>query len=172
MRKPIFVRPLSEAEQEELQAGLAAKDAFSVRRCQIILSSAGGKRAPQIAQELHCNDQTVRNALAAFEAKGLEALRPGSCRPHRISVSFEEGQVEQLKELLHHSPRDYDKPTSIWTLALAAEVAYEQHLIQRPVSDETVRQTLRRHGIRWRRAKQWLTSPDPAYGLKKNSVTG
>ena len=171
MRKPIYVRAISEAEQEELQAGLNAKEAFTVRRCQIILSSAAGKRAPQIAQELHCNDQTVRNAIAAFAAKGLAALKPGSSRPHQIAVSFDAGQLEQLKELLHHSPRDYDQPTSVWTLALAAEVALAQEIIQRPVSAETVRLTLRRHGIRWRRAKQWLTSPDPAYGLKKNSET-
>ena len=121
-----------------------------------------GKRAPQIAQELFCNDQTVRNAIAAFEAKGLEALKPGSSRPHRVAVSFDEGQVEQLKELLHHSPREYDQPTSVWALALVAEVAHEQQLVERPVSAETVRLTLRRQGIRWRRAKQWLTSPDPA----------
>jgi len=43
---------------------------------------------------------------------------------------------------------------------LAAEVAYEQGLTTARVSDETIRNTLARMGVRWRRAKEWITSPD------------
>lgn len=171
MRKPIYVCELTTEEREALEAGLRASEAFTVRRCQILLASAEGQRAPQIAQRLRCTDQTVRNAIVAFQTKGLAALTPGSSRPHTIRVSFDEGQVEQLKELLHQSPRHFDQPTSVWTLELAAAVAYEQGLISQPVSDETLRQTLKRHGIGWRRAKEWITSPDPAYALKKSNVT-
>jgi hypothetical protein len=35
------------------------------------------------------------------------------------------------------------------------------------VSDETIRATLARMGVRWRRAKEWITSPDPEYARKK-----
>jgi transposase len=40
------------------------------------------------------------------------------------------------------------------------------------VTGEAVRQALKRFGISWNRAKNWINSPDPAYMLKKNSVTG
>ena len=172
MKQPIYIRELSQEEQAVLEAGLRSSEVFTVRRCQILLSSARGKRALQIAQALHCDDQTVRNALHAFHEKGLAALEPGSSRPHQIMVAFDPKQVEQLKGLLHQSPRDFDKATSIWTLDLAAEVAYEQGITPQRVRGETVRKMLKRQGIGWRRAKKWITSPDPAYALKKNNETG
>ena len=46
----------------------------------------------------------------------------------------------------------------------------EQGLTQRRLSDETIRQALRRFQIHWQRAKHWITSPDPAYARKKRSV--
>ena len=36
----------------------------------------------------------------------------------------------------------------------------------------TIRQALKRLGIGWRRAKRWITSPDPAYARKKKPATG
>ncbi len=172
MRQPIYVQELSPEEREALEAGLRSSDAFTVRRCQILLSSATGKRAREIAEEIHCNDQTVRNAIHAFELKGLAALSPGSSRPHQIRVGFDPDQAEQLKALLHQSPRDFGQATSVWTLALAAKVAYQEGVTSQQVSGETVRQSLKRLGIRWRRAKNWITSPDPAYERKKSNEIG
>ena len=37
----------------------------------------------------------------------------------------------------------------------------------RLVSCETIRQTLKKFGINWKRAKHWITSPDPLYFKKK-----
>lgn len=169
MRQPIYVRELSQDEQEVLEAGLRSSEAFRVRRCQILLSSSTGKRAREIAAELHCDDQTVRNAIYAFHAKGLAALNPGSSRPHKIQAAFDQDQAEGLKEMLHQSPREFGKATSVWTLELAAEVAYQQGISGYQVSGETIRQTLKRQGIGWRRAKKWITSPDPAYERKKSN---
>ena len=39
------------------------------------------------------------------------------------------------------------------------------------MSDETIRNTLKRLGIQWKRAKRWITSPDPAYKRKKTTET-
>ena len=80
-------------------------------------------------------------------------------------------QAEQLKELLHKSPREFGQSTSVWTLELAAEVSFAQGLTPERVSDETIRATLERLGVRWKRAKQWITSPDPEYARKKSSAT-
>ena len=71
MRPPIFVRSLTSAERSALEAGLRSGDAFILRRCQIVLASARGHAPPHIAQHLGCNDQTVRNAIRAFNTAGL-----------------------------------------------------------------------------------------------------
>ena len=78
MRNPIFIRPLTEDEQPQIQAGLRSSNAFVLRRCQILLASARGQRAPEIAEQLGCNDQTVRNVIYGFHASGLAMLQEGS----------------------------------------------------------------------------------------------
>src|SRR5215210_129738 len=167
MKKPVYVRPLEDAERSQLVAGLRSSDIFAHRRAQILLASARGEQAPQIARHLGCDAQTVRNALAAFNVRGLAALRKGSSRPHRFRVAFDVARGEQLRALLHQSPRTFGQPTSVWTLELAAMVSFEQGLIPERVSGETIRATLARLGIRWKRAKRWITSPDPEYARKK-----
>jgi transposase len=173
MRPPIFIRPLTEDERNRLQAGLRSPDAFVLRRCQILLASARGERAPQIAQAVGCNDQTVRNVLRAFEQTGLSVcLTRQSNRLHRPKTKLDAGARERLKELLHESPRRFGKPTSVWTLELAAEVSFAEGVIPEQVSDEAIRLALKRLGVGWKRAKQWITSPDPAYARKKGGATG
>ena len=171
MRTPIYVRPLTDAEYKRLEEGLHASDAFVLRRSQIILESAQRKRAPEIAENLHCHPATVRNAIHAFNAQGVAALDEGSSRPHTLHTAFHDGQNERLQTLLHQSPRTFGKPTSLWTLPLAAEVSFEQGLTPVRVSGETIRVTLARLGVRWQRAKRWITSPDPEYARKKALAT-
>ena len=171
MCTPIFVRPLTATERAALTAGLRSPDAFTLRRCQILLASARQERAVQIALALGCDDQTVRNAIHAFNRRGLDALLEESSRPHRIAVAFDPAAAARLRALLHHSPRLFGKPTSVWTLDLVAEVCLTQGVTAVRVSDETIRATLARNGVRWQRAKQWITSPDPAYARKKSGVT-
>src|SRR5215213_8161048 len=89
MKRPIFVRPLSDAERETLEAGLRSPDAFTLRRWQILLASSRGENAYRIAHELGCNPQTARNAIHVFNEEGLpRALRQGSKRPHTVHRAF------------------------------------------------------------------------------------
>ena len=170
MKRPIFVRPLSDAERESLEAGLRSPDAFTLRRCQILLASDRGQNAYQIAHQLGCNPQTARNAIHAFNEKGLpEALRPGSKHPHTVHRAFDPEQAEALREMLHQDPRKFGKESRLWTLEYAAQVSFEEGLTEKRVSGETIRATLARMGVRWQRAKRWITSPDPEYERKKDA---
>ena len=47
----------------------------------------------------------------------------------------------------------------MWTLGLAAEVAFAQGITKRLVSDETIRQALGRLGFGWKRAKTGSPAP-------------
>ncbi len=167
MKTPLFIRPLTENERRQVQAGLRSSDAFVLRRCQILLASERGERAGAIAKQLGCHKQTVLNVIHGFNADGLAVLAEGSSRPHRLRTTFCEEALEALQDLLHRSPRDFGKPTSLWTLKLVAQVSFEQGLTPRLVSDESVRRALKRLKTNWKRAKHWITSPDPQYLLKK-----
>jgi len=165
------IRAVSPAEQAGLEAGLRSSEAFTLRRSQILLASHRGQRPSEIARNLGCAVQTVRNSLHAFEEGGLACLRQQSTRPKTIHAEFDQPKCEALRALLHQSPRTYGKKTSVWTLALAAQVCQELGLTERQVSIETIRLALRRLKVGWRRAKDWITSPDPDYARKKNGVT-
>jgi transposase len=170
MQAPLLVRPLTDTERAALTTGLHSSSAFILRRCQILLASARHEHVPAIAHALGCNTQTVRNAIHAFNRSGLDALSEGSSRPHRIATSFDAVAAERLRALLHQSPRTFGKPTSVWTLDLAAAVCAETGITAERVTGETIRVTINRLGVRWQRAKQWITSPDPAYRRKKGDV--
>jgi transposase len=114
-----------------------------------------------------CTPQAVRDVIRAFNTRGLDVLRRGAPHPGVVYSAFDSPRAEALRDLLHQSPRLFAKPTSVWTLNLAAAVAYEQGLTARRVSGETIRATLARMGVRWQRAKEWITSPDPEYARKK-----
>jgi transposase len=169
MKPPLFVRPISPEERQAIRAGLRSPEAFTLRRGQILAASADGQRPAQIARALGCAVQTVRDAIRAFHAEGIACLHRKSTRPHRTRLLLDPAGDRRLRDLLHRSPRDFGKPTGTWTLRLAAEACRERGLTDRPISTEAIRRALGRLGVRWRRAKHWITSPDPAYARKKRS---
>jgi transposase len=137
----------------------------------MLLASSRGEHARAIGRQLGCSDETVRGVIWAFEERGLEVLKAKSRRPKEVHAAFSPTQAEQLKDLLHHSPREYGKATSLWTLELAAEVCHEKGITDQRFSDETVRATLERLGVHWKRAKEWITSTDAQYERKKTNAT-
>ncbi len=142
-----------------------------MRRGHILLASARGNTTTVIAQAVGCSPQAVRNVLRAFETRGLAGVAMQSRRPHTAAKLFDAERSERLKALLHQSPRQFGQARSTWTLALAAEVCAEHGITAEQVSLETIRDALQRLGVGWRRAKTWITSPDPQDALKKTGVT-
>lgn len=170
MSRPIHVRVLTDDERQVIEDGLRSPDAAVLRRCQILLASIRGDTARKIGDSLGCSDEWARQVIHAFNAAGLSSLAPRSRRPHTIRVAVDAAGCERLREVLHRSPREFDQPTSVWTLARLAEVCAAEHITAERVSHETIRQTLARMGLRWQRAKAWISSPDPAYAKKKSVV--
>ncbi len=80
MKPPLFVRAFTGEEEQALTVGLRSpkSDAFTLRRCQILLASSRGQRPSHIAANLGCAVQTVRNAIRDFRQEGLESLKPES----------------------------------------------------------------------------------------------
>jgi hypothetical protein len=65
------------------------------------------------------------------------ALVAGSSHPAEVHAAFDEQGAEALRRMLHQDPRDFGKECSFWTPALAAEVSFEQGMIERRVTAET-----------------------------------
>src|SRR5260370_38454810 len=82
MRPPIFVRALTDEERATLTTGLRSSDGVLVRRCQMVLASARGERAPQIAVLVGCDEKTARQLIHRVNRRGPEALPARPSPPH------------------------------------------------------------------------------------------
>src|SRR5258706_14961225 len=75
--------------------------------CLTSLPASAGQRPrgarPRIAAYLGIDDQTVLDALHAFNAVGLPCLQQGSSRAKRSRLVFGPEQAERLRALLHRS---------------------------------------------------------------------
>jgi transposase len=167
--KPLFVRPLNLEEQAALESGLRSPDAFTLRRCQILLASADRQKASSIAKVLRCSSQTVRNTIHDFEEDGAKCLQKGASTPVTVQPVLTAEKREQIRGMLHQSPRNFGKAQSNWTLGLLAEVCHEQGLSDTRLSPPTILDAIVRLDVNWRRAKRWIVSPDPQYALKKTA---
>ena len=130
----------------QLRAGLRSREAFTLRRAQILLASAEGQRPSQIAARVGCSVGTVRNTIHAFEKEGAGCLGEKKRGPKDAQPILDEAKADPLKGILHQSPRRFGKARSTWTLDLLADVAFEQELTPRRLSHEAVRQAVKRLG--------------------------
>ena len=167
-----LVRALTAAERQQLQAGLRSADAFTLRRSQIPVASAGGQAPAVIARNLGCTARSVRNAIHAFAAEGVGCLTEKSSRPRTARPVLDAAFDDPLRHLLHQSPRAFGQPRSTWTLGAVARACHAKGWPPRVLSIETIRLAIARLGVSWRRAKHWITSPDPAYARKKKPAVG
>lgn len=172
MRVPLFVRDLSEDERRAVRGGLRSMSAFTVRRCQILRKSAEGAGCKTIARDLTVCIGTICSAINAFHREGLSCLEQKTPGGAVRNSALAGATGERLQQIALQSPRNFGQDRSIWTLALLAQVSFEEGLTPSLMSHESIRQALLRMGLRFTKAKAWINSPDPAYERKKGGATG
>lgn len=130
---------LSDAEREELEAMVSKgkHKARVIRRAQTVLWSDAGKPDSEIAQLHGVTPQTVAITRKRWaKEKSLED-KPRSGRTKRL-----DGKQEAFLIALACSdaPEGFER----WTMQLLADKLVELSVIDEPVSDETVRRTLKK----------------------------
>lgn len=168
-KEPIFVRAMSEEEKQVLEKAKRATDACEMKRSQILLASSQGLTTREIEKQFGYSAEYARQMIHRFNERGIICLKRKSSAPLRQETIVDQAKCEQIKELMHTSPRLFGKASSLWTLTLVAEVLFESGATPRRMANETIRTAMRKNGISWKRAKDWITSPDPQYELKKTA---
>lgn len=138
----------------------------------ILMSADEQLKVDEIGRRAGCQGQAVRQAIHAFHQEGISCLHPKPKGNPRDRRALDDAAREQLRELIRRSPRDLGYETSLWTLPLLAQACFEQEYTATRVTGETIRATLAAMGIRWRRVKPFIHSPDPHYTAKKSAGTG
>ncbi len=146
-----------------------------IRRARMIVHSWAGLRTAAIAADLGCHPQTVRERLARFNAEGVDGFgdRPGAGRKRRLT----EAERSTIIHLVGTPPpgrlvRQADgrfvaanpDGAAHWTLDALTEAAQAAGIA---VQRSQVRRILLADGVRWRSARRWVVSSDPAFGPKE-----
>jgi transposase len=169
MRQPsVFVRELQPQEGAQLKRIARTAKQFARRqRAQILLASAMGMSAPQIAQVVGTDENQVRRVIHEFNTLGWESLRPrvGGGRPRTVSTTT----ADRIVAIALACPRNYGVPLNRWSLRRLRRYLLRWRIIGQ-ISVEGLRQVLRRAGASWQRTRTWKTSPDPDYEAKASRV--
>src|SRR4051794_34531458 len=120
------VRPLSEAEREQLERISRSQTAAyrQVRRAKIILLAAGGKRIKDIAAMVNCDTETVRRQVKRFNTDSLDSLDDKArCGRKVLYSEVERGQI--IASARTH-PQQLGQPFGRWTLSRLTEYINQQ----------------------------------------------
>jgi transposase len=137
-------------------------------RLKVIELSSQGQSVSALAHLFDLREATIRSYIHRFNCTGIAGLRPdyGVGRPARLTWS----QAQWL-DVLAQSPANLPLLASQarnWTQALLCQYLKLYHQIE--VSQPTIAKHLRQVGIRWRRAKLRVYSPDPLYLVKRQRI--
>ena len=178
MPKILRVRAAQDEKEEKQVRKLAASrhgPADWILHARIVACSWDGQRVEAIAQELHCNSQTVRRRLHRFDTEGIEGLgdRPKPGRPRRLTAADD----SQLIALVSQPPpgrlvtqRDgtmvgrSEQGSAQWSLNALAQAANEAGI---RVKRSQIRTILLREGVRWRQTHSWGTPRDKDFVPKE-----
>jgi transposase len=167
MAEPVRARRLTDQEGQRLQQIVrrGKHGSIRVRRAMIIMASASGTPAPAIARLVAADEDTVRDVIHAFNAKGLAALDPrwAGGRPRLIS----DDAIKVIVATATTRPEKLGRPFTRWSIRkLAAHLAAHGTAVSR----ERLRQILRERGISFQRTRTWKESADPDKDAKLDRI--
>jgi transposase len=161
MAEPVRARRLTDQEGQRLQQIVrrGKHGSIRVRRAMIIMASASGTPVPAIARLVAADEDTVRDVIHLFNAKGLAALDPrwAGGRPRRIG----DEDTEVIVAAATTRPEKLGLPFTCWSVRKLA--GYLAGCPGRPgaVGRERLRQILHERGITFQRTRTWKESTDP-----------
>ena len=116
MAEPVRARRLTDQEGQWLQQIVrrGKHGSVRVRRAMIIMASASGTLVPAIARLVAADEDTVRDVIHLFNAKGLAALDPqwAGGRPRLIS----DDDIEFIVKAASTRPEKLGLPFTCWSL--------------------------------------------------------
>ena len=178
MPKILRVRaPQDEKEERWVRrlAGSRHGPADWILHARIVVRSWDGERVETIAQELHCDPQTVRCRLHRFDAEGVEGLgdHPKPGRPRRLTAQDDSKLIALARQAAPGrlvTGRDgtmvarEEEGEAQWSLNALARAAQEAGIA---VKRSQVRRILLRERVRWRNTHSWSEPRDKDFVPKE-----
>jgi transposase len=119
---------------ERLHQAYAGGHIRLVKRIHALLAVVDGDAVAEVATLLHLGEQTIRDYVQAFIAKGVDSLhyqKPSGCPPKLTKT-----QRKELQELISAGPEAAGYPSGCWTATMLQDlilcrfgVAYHPHYV-------------------------------------------
>jgi len=138
------------------------------RRLKIIDLSGQGTPIRELAQTFDLSPTTVHTYIHTFNTTGLTGLRPGYGRGRPLAMDW---TTDQWLGVLLQAPCHLallDTAAQNWTQSLLRQYLVLYHEVN--LSQPALSKSLHRVGLRWRRAKLRVHSPDLLYIVKRQPV--
>lgn len=163
--RPVFVRELSKNEKAQVKRLLKSTNTRVFKRARVIwLSSIQHLKADEIAKIVDLHFINVRIWIRRFNRDGIKSLElkfsPG--RPREIKTE----QRKKIIRILKTKPTVFGLAWSSWSLRGLCQIAIKKKIVK-SISPEWMRRVIAEEGYSYKRSKRWITSPDPAYEVKK-----
>jgi transposase len=170
MAEPVRARRLSDEEGRRLQQIVrrGKHGSVRVRRALIIMASSSGTPAVAIARLVAADQDTVRDVIHAFNAKGLAALDPrwAGGRPRLIS----DDDIAVIVTAATTRPGKLGLPFTHWSVRKLADHLAGSSARPVVIGRERLRQILASRGISFQRTRTWKESHDPDKDTKLDRI--
>ena len=164
----VFVRELSPEEGVRLRSiSKKAKYQSKRARAMIVVASATGMSAPQIAGLVRTDESHVRKVIHAFNEQGFASLDPDyrGGRPRKTTPE----QRDRIVSVARARPDTQGVALTRWSLAKLTQHLAGMGLV---LSEESLRRALITAGLSHQRTRSWKWSPDPDFAEKSQRVLG
>lgn len=158
-------------EQDRIELTKAMKETQDKKwycRLKIIDLSGQGHAVPELASLFNLGQHTIRNYIHRFNQGGIVGLRPDYGKGRNLALDWTK---EQWLELLGQAPSQFEALESgaqNWTQELMTTYLAAYHQVS--VKQAAISIMLKRVGLKWKRAKARVKSPDPLYVVKRQRV--
>ncbi|MET7770932.1 IS630 family transposase [Nocardia sp. NPDC005366] len=161
---------MTDAEGQRLQQIVrrGKGSAIRVRRAMIIMASSSGTSVAAIARLVAADEDTVRDVIHVFNAKGLAALDPrwAGGRPRLIT----DEDIDYIIETATTRPAKLGRPFTRWSLRKLCGYLIDNSVRVVCIGRERLRQILADRGISFQRTRTWKESKDPDKEAKLDRI--
>lgn len=164
----IYAHVDEQGQRELEQAMKETTDKKWYRRLLIINLSSQGHPVSDLADMFQINRQTIRTYLHRYNQNGLSRLTPEYGKGREPVLAGIE--VDWLA-LLSQPPSQFEELASgaqNWTQELLVRYLAAYHQVK--LTQAALSLILKREGVRWKRAKARVKSPDPLYVVKRQRI--
>ena len=137
-------------------------------RLKIIELSGQEKTVGMLASLFALSEHTIRSYIHRYNQGGLEGLKPGYGQGRNLALDWDK---EQWLSLLGQAPSQFERLNTgaqSWTQELMVNYISTYHQVE--VTQAAISLMLKRVGVKWKRAKARVKSPDPLYVVKRQRV--